>query len=204
MKIRLDMNTSYIRVLHAAPNAPAVDVYAGDMILFSNLTFEQFSSYIPVPQGSYTINVYIAGTEENPVISQNVDVPGGSMITVASTGNLNNLTLVPYIESNPRNLQDGKSRVRAIHLSPNAPEVDIYVNGNEMFSDVEFREATDYIDVNYGEYRIEVKVANTDNIVLSSNVNLKDRKVYSLYVLGDVPNLTLVQSLDGCTYMLMQ
>ncbi len=49
MKIRVDMGTSYIRVLHAAPNAPAVDVYVGDMILFNNLTFGQFSSYIPVP-----------------------------------------------------------------------------------------------------------------------------------------------------------
>ena len=126
------------------------------------------------------------------------------MITVAATGDLNDLALVPYIESNPRNLQSGKSRVRGIHLSPNAPEVDIYVNGNKVFSDGECREATDYIDVNSGEYRIEVKVANTDNIVLISNVNLKDRKVYSLYVLGDVPNLSLVQSLDGCTYMLMQ
>ena len=44
----------------------------------------------------------------------------------------------------------GEARVRVVHASPDAPAVDVLVDGAEVLSDVPFRAASDYLDVAAG------------------------------------------------------
>ena len=60
MIIRNDMDVSYVRVFHASPNAPAVDVYINKALVFSNISFKDFSEYIPLSKGQYEMEVYPA------------------------------------------------------------------------------------------------------------------------------------------------
>ena len=39
-------NSSLVRVFHAAPQAPNVDVYVNDQMVFSNLAFGDFTRYV--------------------------------------------------------------------------------------------------------------------------------------------------------------
>lgn len=204
MDINMDINNSSIRVFHAIPQAPAVDVYANGSILFSNVSYKEFTPYIVVPKGRYNIKVYPSGTNTQPLIEEDFQVTGGNMITIAAIGSvsdLDDLELEAYVESNPQSLPNGKSRVRAVHLSPNAPDVDVLNNGNILFRDLEFGDATNYIDLNPGEYNLSVVPEGTNNEVLKVNINLKANRIYSIYVIGELPNISYIQSLDGSTYM---
>src|SRR5688500_10614296 len=49
-----------IRVVHASPDAPAVDVYANGNKVLSNVTFFAASDYLTVPAGSYKLQVVVA------------------------------------------------------------------------------------------------------------------------------------------------
>ncbi len=53
-----------VRVVHASPGSPAVDVYAeGNATpLFSNIAYGGASVYIQVPQGTYNLEVRAAGS----------------------------------------------------------------------------------------------------------------------------------------------
>jgi hypothetical protein len=42
---RTKQSTSYIRVLHAVPNAPAVDIYADGSLLVKDLASKKISQY---------------------------------------------------------------------------------------------------------------------------------------------------------------
>lgn len=193
-------NSSLVRVFHAAPQAPNVDVYVNDQMVFSNLAFGDFTRYVYLDEGEYNVSVYLAGQKDRPVINQMVDVPSQQIFTIAATGNLDNLGLLVIPDKVSKSPSQNYSSVRAIHLSPNAPGVDILVDGDTLFEDISFGEGTDYVDLNPGTYNVNV-VLNTDkSVVLPLKVTLNPDKIYTIYIIGNPPTLQAVQVVDGNTY----
>ena len=178
-------NSSLVRVFHAAPQAPNVDVYVNDQMVFSNLAFGDFTRYVYLDEGEYNVSVYLAGQKDRPVINQMVDVPSQQIFTIAATGNLDNLGLLVIPDKVSKSPSQNYSSVRVIHLSPNAPGVDILVDGDTLFEDISFGEGTDYVDLNPGTYNVNV-VLNTDkSVVLPLKVTLNPDKIYTIYIIGN-------------------
>nr|WP_288564666.1 DUF4397 domain-containing protein [uncultured Romboutsia sp.] len=193
-------NSSLVRVFHAAPQAPNVDVYVNDQMVFSNLAFGDFTRYVYLDEGEYNVSVYLAGQKNRPVINQMVDVPSQQIFTIAATGNLDNLGLLVIPDKVSKSPSQNYSSVRVIHLSPNALGVDILVDGDTLFEDISFGEGTDYVDLNPGTYNVNV-VLNTDkSVVLPLKVTLNPDKIYTIYIIGNPPTLQAVQVVDGNTY----
>lgn len=193
-------NSSLVRVFNAAPQAPNVDVYVNDQMVFSNLAFGDFTRYVYLDEGEYNVSVYLAGQKDRPVINQMVDVPSQQIFTIAATGNLDNLGLLVIPDKVSKSPSQNYSSVRVIHLSPNAPGVDILVDGDTLFEDISFGEGTDYVDLNPGTYNVNV-VLNTDkSVVLPLKVTLNPDKIYTIYIIGNPPTLQAVQIVDGNTY----
>lgn len=193
-------NSSLVRVFHSAPQAPNVDVYVNDQMVFSNLAFGDFTRYVYLDEGEYNVSVYLAGQKDRPVINQMVDVPSQQIFTIAATGNLDNLGLLVIPDKVSKSPSQNYSSVRVIHLSPNAPGVDILVDGDTLFEDISFGEGTDYVDLNPGTYNVNV-VLNTDkSVVLPLKVTLNPDKIYTIYIIGNPPTLQAVQVVDGNTY----
>lgn len=193
-------NSSLVRVFHAAPQAPNVDVYVNDQMVFSNLAFGDFTRYVYLDEGEYNVSVYLAGQKDRPVINQMVDVPSQQIFTIVATGNLDNLGLLVIPDKVSKSPSQNYSSVRVIHLSPNAPGVDILVDGDTLFEDISFGEGTDYVDLNPGTYNVNV-VLNTDkSVVLPLKVTLNPDKIYTIYIIGNPPTLQAVQVVDGNTY----
>lgn len=193
-------NSSLVRVFHAAPQAPNVDVYVNDQMFFSNLAFGDFTRYVYLDEGEYNVSVYLVGQKDRPVINQMVDVPSQQIFTIAATGNLDNLGLLVIPDKVSKSPSQNYSSVRVIHLSPNAPGVDILVDGDTLFEDISFGEGTDYVDLNPGTYNVNV-VLNTDkSVVLPLKVTLNPDKIYTIYIIGNPPTLQAVQVVDGNTY----
>ena len=201
MIIRNDMNISYVRVLNASPDAPAVDIYINGGLIFKNIKFKDFTEYVQLSMGQYKMEVYPVGQMDKPVLAQNIQVPEKQVITIAAAGNFEDLQLIPYIEGNADGLAMNQSRVRVIHLSPDAPEVDVLINGQIVFNNIGFMDATDYIKVVSGTYNIVVNLAGTNDTVLTFSPQLNSQKVYTIYVVGNPPNLSEIQSLDGSTFV---
>ncbi|SIR73474.1 DUF4397 domain-containing protein [Natronorubrum thiooxidans] len=58
--------TSHVRVVHASPDAPTVDVLnaADDTPLFEDISFGEPSGYLPLEPGSYTVDIAPAADDE--------------------------------------------------------------------------------------------------------------------------------------------
>src|SRR5688572_8134384 len=67
-------DTAQVRVLHASPDAPAVDVYLDDTIVgpLTNVPFGTISGYLEVPAGDHNVKVYATGSTTDPVIDADV------------------------------------------------------------------------------------------------------------------------------------
>jgi hypothetical protein len=196
---------SFVRGLHASPDAPAVDIYVNNNLIASDVIYKEFTKYFPLAGGLYNIKIYPTGKTTNPVIDQNVNIPPRTIFTIAAIGMLSGIEL-SLIPEPPINRLPSETFVRVAHLSPNAPNVDVALpNGNKLFSDVEYREVTDYIRIRPGTYELQVKQAGTNNIILDvPNTNLRFGNIYTVYLIGVAngkPPLQVLIPLDGSTYL---
>ena len=187
---------SHIRVLHASPNSPAVDVYANGNLLISDLAYMEISPYLPVASANYTITVFPSGETANPVIDTEVFIPENTIFNLAAVGELPDVSLFPIPE--PATVPtSGRACVRFVHLSPNAPAVDITLaDGSEVFTDIEYLEATDYVCVPSQTYTFQVTPTGSDDIVLTiPNVQLSSNNVYTIYAVGLVGETPTLEAL---------
>ncbi|MDD3394262.1 MAG: DUF4397 domain-containing protein [Anaerotignum sp.] len=180
-----EMPIGYVRVIHTVPDAPNVDIYANDKRIVSNLAFGKYTDYLSVPEGDYKISLYVAGTKDSPVLTDMLTVDKNSKTTVAAVGNLKDIELRAIIDANQAK-KAGKAMIRFLHLSPNAPAVDITLpDGTVIFSNIPFEHITPYIDVLPMNYTLQVRAAGTDDVVLTvPNVKLDADKYYTVYAIG--------------------
>lgn len=193
-------NYSLVRVLHAVPDGEVVDVYINDTLFFRDLVFRQFSPYIYLPEGSYDMSVYSANTRENPLISRNINVDKNKLITIAMVGNAGTLRLL-NIEEGIEIPTKGKSKTRVVNLVPNSPDMNILYNDTVLFEHNDFRDITDYKEIDPGIYRIDLELVENVKIVRTTRVNINPDRIYSLYLLGNAANIEIFQSLDGASFI---
>lgn len=83
------------------------------------------------------------------------------------------------------------AHVRVFHLSTDAPEVDVLVNGNVALTSVPFRGFTDFLALPPGTYTFSVNLAGTATQVLQEVLTLEAGRFYSVLAIGRVGNGSL-------------
>jgi hypothetical protein len=80
----------------------------------------------------------------------------------------------------------GKAHVRFVHLSPNAPAVDIAVDGGSVvFADYSFKEYSAFTPLDAGSYDLEVRAAGTSTVALDLDpITLQAGKIYTVFAKG--------------------
>lgn len=182
-------DTAMVRVLHASPDAPAVDVHLDDTIVdaLTNVPFGTISSYLEIPAGAHNVKVYATGTTESPVIDADVTVAVGGKYTIAATDAVASIS-AQVIEDAPAPDCESAS-VRVVHFSADAPAVDIAVAGSDpadaVVKNLEYPNATDYVTLPAGAYDLEVRLAGTTTVALPlPGVAVEACNAYSVFAVG--------------------
>jgi hypothetical protein len=192
---------SIVRIFHASPNAPEVDIYIDGQLFAQGLGFTGMSDYTYLEEGIHTIEVHPAGDETTVILSKMIDVPDNRIFTIAAVGNLENLELL-LIEDDIDEIPSPKeSTIRIVQLSPNLSEVNVSANENMLFNNIKLKQDTDYIKVPSGNYTFNISPSDDENIALSSNLNLKANRIYTIYLIGNSPNLGIIQAVDVNSYL---
>ena len=180
-----DSGEARVRVLHASPDAPAVDVLVDDVVAIEDLSFGNVTSYVSLPTGTYSVKVRPANSTEPDVISTSLSLVGGRDYTIAAVNPLASIEAQVYQDRNFLG-RDDKSKLRAIHLSPGAPAVDVALKGGPVIlSNLSYKNASEYLRLDPGTYDLEIRVAGTDTVVLDiPGVILDASKVYQVYAVG--------------------
>lgn len=185
-------DTSYLRVVHASPDAPAVDVRVENETVLSNVSFGAVSDYLALPAGTYNVSILANGTE-TAVFDGAVTVEPRSVTTVAASGEVTQDGETPFepvfFEDDAFTPGENQSALSVVHLSPDAPAVDITAgNGSVVLADnVSFQNASDYVSVPAGNYTVEIRPAtagNNGSVVTTVDVSLEGGEAYSALALG--------------------
>ncbi|KEI13825.1 hypothetical protein Z959_04945 [Clostridium novyi B str. ATCC 27606] len=196
---------SFIRLLHASPNAPAVDVYFNNQIITPNLKYKDFTQYMSILPGIYNIKVFPAGKLSSPIIDTRIKIPSNKILTLVIGNTLNNILVLPYEEAKLP-IPPNNAYVKFVHLSPDTPNLDITLtNDTILFKNVGFEKATKYIPLKTGDYTIHAKPTGTNKVILTvPNIILKPNRFYTLYIIGNLngnPPLQMLIPLDGNSYI---
>lgn len=183
-----------VRITHASPDAPAVDIWVNGSPAVTNLAFGQSTDLIPLPAGSYDVAVTPAGSTDpdaDAVISATLTLEGGAAYEVVATGLLANITASVYpIDLSP--VADGNTRIEVIHASPDAPAVTILANGSPIIEDLQFPEASGFLEVPAGSYDIQVAVTESGAVALDlPGTALDAGQVYQVIAVGLVSDGSL-------------
>lgn len=93
-RIALTQGVAKVRIVHASPDAPAVDVaLKGGPVLFRNLAFGQVSGYGTVPANTYNLEVRPTGTTNVALPLEGLAFEGGKVYSVFAVGLLAGQTL---------------------------------------------------------------------------------------------------------------
>ena len=167
--------TAQLRVVHASPDAPNVDVLVDGAVALTNVPYKTASAYLDAPVGARNLRVRPTGTT-TVVIDANADLAAGRAYTVLATGRV--ASLAPLV------LQDdlaapaaGNVKLRLVHAAPGAGNVDIYVTApttdlataTPTLANVAFRAASAYLEVPAGTYRVRITPVGTKTVAIDVN-----------------------------------
>jgi hypothetical protein len=197
-----------LRVIHASPDAPSVDVLVNDSLrAFQDVVFNEITDYATVPAGFYNAKVVpTGGGPGSAVIDADVNLLYYSSYTVVAVDTLNKIAPLVLQDLNDPSLlllAPGSARVRFVHASPDAPAVDIkVVGGPKLFSNVSFKGVGDYVRVPAGRVDLEVRLAGTDTVVLTiPGVEFKSGTAYTALATGlafaSTPTLGAIVAVDA-------
>ena len=86
-----------VRVIHASPDAPAVDIWVNGAVAIEGLEFGDATDWIALPAGSYDVAVAPAGADaSDAVIEATLDLEGGVNYNVAAVGFLADISATVF------------------------------------------------------------------------------------------------------------
>ncbi len=199
------VETANVRVAHLSPNTPNVDVWLDGAVVpaLTNVPFKTVSGYLKIPVGPHSIAVYATGTTTNPAIN----VPSLTLekknYTVGAIGLLNGtgaqaLKANVYVDDLTSNTT--KARVRVVHASPDAPNVDVAVQGGAVVvTNLAYPSATaTYLELAAGAYPLEIRATGSAAAVLKfTTPALEAGKVYTVFAVDVVAKLGVVAVADA-------
>lgn len=167
-----------VRVIHASPDAPLVDVFSGTTAIDSmqDVNYQVASGILELTAGEYTLRVEaeLPDGSNTEVLSATATLTGDNLFNVLAIGDVADLeTLI--VTSPISAVGAGNIRVQVVHGAPEAPMVDIYVtapdamlSAQQPLATLSFREFTGQVEVAAGDYQIRITAAGTETVVFDS------------------------------------
>lgn len=208
------LDNAMVRVFHASPDAPAVNLWVDGSVAIENLDYAQSTGYLTVPEGEHEIAVegIIPGGNAVVIGPADIDFMGNTDYDVIAVGAVANIE--PLIISDTGSLSDNTMvRVRVAHLAAAAPEVKVFVtapddelSGATPLGMFEFKETLGPVEVAAGNYRIRVTLMNDTVVYDSGTVALaagKDLLIGAIANVGTGDSPVSLAVLDGDDVMIV-
>lgn len=188
-----------VRAIHGAPDVGQVDIYAvaddGELItLLNNVDTGTAAEPLDVAAGAYTLGVDVDNDQNPELYFELPQLSAGTLANVYVTqddaGNVFMVAQLP--DSSITRIDPAVSNVRVLHLSRNAPNVDVYVGGGLAVANLPFKSQSDTLPVASGSYDTAVAAAGShiSSAVINAELTFLPGKSYTVVAYGDIANIS--------------
>lgn len=179
------VENSFGLIANASPSSGDLYFYADDnQINTIALNYADVQGYYRFYDGLRTFSV--RDTNGNILDTEQREVKDGDFFSLFAVNTFDQLELVAFDDNldPPGFYQAG---IRLINLSPDAPEINLYLDGQLITSNIPFKTASAFTNVEDEEYDIEIKESETGKTLYQkSSVPFYPNRIYTLYTKGFV------------------
>jgi hypothetical protein len=188
-------NSALIRLVHASPDAPAVDIYAGEKLIAPAVTFGGFTPHIALAAGSVEVSVRAAGSPSAtaPLAKGAVTLAAGKAVTAVIAGAADSPT-IQTAEDNIAVLAPNKARLNVINVSGEGTAT-VKV-GSASISAAGGKPDPKGTEVAPGNYDITATV-DTPALQLAEKATISGGVLYDIIVAGNDKTSKLIVAATG-------
>lgn len=183
-----ERDNALVRVVHAMPTAAAVDVYGDDQRLFDAVAYKSVTPYREVDGQRYAIEVRPAGAAPGEPLGRNSEgFDDGEHYTVFALAGDDGKTSLRVVKDDHSTPASGKARLRVVHGSPEAGEIDLFVSGQQdpIVDGVNVETVSGYDEVDPVAGALEVRQEGQTRVLHTlRGVQIEPGRSYTVVVTG--------------------
>jgi predicted dinucleotide-utilizing enzyme len=155
-----------LRVVHASPDAPLVNVLVDGTAALSDVDYKEGSGFTSLDAGVYDIAVEAITPAGNAAVIELADtaLAAGTDYSVLAIGKVADSTLTALVLDKPTAaIPTGQVRAQVVHAAPDAPEVDVFVtapgaalDGATALATLAFGENAGPVEIPAGDYQVRI------------------------------------------------
>lgn len=176
---------AYVSLYHVSPDAPPLAIRVDDnRINFNPFQYTEHTGYLRFYTGERNL-LFTPFDASNTLLQTTADLEDDMLYSVFVTGTANDLEALVTEDEIPE-ADAGNTLLRVVHVSPDAPAVNLSTTGDEpLFANISYRNASGFTEIPAGSTSFEVTAADGDEVLASvDNVNFLAGRVYTLLIRG--------------------
>lgn len=201
-----------VRAIHAAQGVGPVDIWnipatGQPTALYTDVALGTAGNYLELPAGSYKIGFDVDKDLKPDLVFVLPTLPEGSIANLFAVKDaagsvflLSQLKNGNLTRVEPEPVEPGETFIRVLHLSPDAPEVDVLVNGSlRAVTGLAFLEGTDYLPLEPSTYNFSVVPVGGSAAASVLDINgltLEKDKHYTAVAIGPLASIEALALVD--------
>src|SRR5687768_17746244 len=150
---------AFVRMVNTMESGSAVDIFAGDQKVFTDIKPGAMVPYREVSKGMTTFRARWAGRDTETPIAENLEMLGEreySTIVLRPGKDGKSIEMTAF-DDHVWAPDTNKAKVRVMHAMPGISDIDVYSQGKKLLSGVDFRDESRYIEVDPVTGDLELK-----------------------------------------------
>ena len=191
-----------IRFVHGVNGGPEVDVLLDGQVLAEAVPYGAATDYIPIAPGDRVLQVVPTGQPADAAITeQELGVEAAGAYIFVALGPLNEVES-RVLDVNLDEMTPGMARARLTNAAWDAGALDLSITGGDtLFTDVEFGDGSDYVDLSPGTYSVDLRGEEDRVLGTVADVAIEPARAYDLVAIGQLADesitlLTLLTTVD--------
>ena len=177
--------TGKVALLHAAFGADSLDLYVGSSKINDKLLgYGDSLAYFDVTAGERSFE--LKGEDDESIVEEAFETEKGKNYSIAATNSKDGETFeLTLIDDDLTSPDTDMAKIRLIHLSPDAGELNIVSNETARAENVAYKSASAFQEVDAVETSFDIVDSETQETLLTlKDVELSEGKIYTIWVSG--------------------
>lgn len=182
---------SYVSLYQASPNSPDLKIVLDQKTIANSFEYTDHTGYLRFFTGDRKLE-FGPASADNVVLDTTMKFEENKAYSIFVVDTYQKADML-VLNDNTDAPAEGKSKIRFLNLSPDAPEVSLVEKDSQasLFEGQGFKETSDFIEVDAGSHNFVVKTASGGEVLLSlPNAVLLKGWSYTVLVRGfkEVPS----------------
>lgn len=194
---------SYVRFHSLIPDDQKVTVVLGDNYVFKNIKGYSPTKYVALDPGIYVIQFY--DSNSNELLYEYKFKAFNCAINTLIITKTNNMYKIMVLRGTTTDRINNSSYVRFIQTIPNAPDMDIYIDGIAVIWGISSDETSELISLPSGVHNIKITAAATSLTYADERFNFSTESVNDMFTATDSNSLIKLSQLaneNACLWIL--